>query len=175
MKRIISVIERYLLRITTVIYLILILIFGNENWIVEILNQVIIIKNDIIVNIASIFIGMYITLALMYPTYIKGSGLDILSSRSYYISYKYILYGLLWASSYIINFLLDGIFYSCILINIYLFILLFVSFVRIFIIVILWQTFDIKKAKRMDNNEINYEKKIYERLKNIEDYLKYKK
>ncbi|MFI3132080.1 hypothetical protein, partial [Mammaliicoccus sciuri] len=96
MKRIISVIERYLLRITTVIYLILILIFGNENWIVEILNQVIIIKNDIIVNIASIFIGMYITLALMYPTYIKGSGLDILSSRSYYISYKYILYGLLW-------------------------------------------------------------------------------
>ncbi|MFI3131268.1 hypothetical protein, partial [Mammaliicoccus sciuri] len=79
------------------------------------------------------------------------------------------------ASSYIINFLLDGIFYSCILINIYLFILLFVSFVRIFIIVILWQTFDIKKAKRMDNNEINYEKKIYERLKNIEDYLKYKK
>jgi len=63
-----------------------IFIFGNENWIVETLNQVIINKNDIIVNIAYIFIGIYITLALMYPTYIKGGGLDVLSIRSYYIS-----------------------------------------------------------------------------------------
>jgi len=92
-----------------------------------------------------------------------------------YQSYKYILYGLLWASFYIINFLLEGILYSCFLINIYLFILLFVSFVRILIFIILWQTFDIKKAKRVENNKNNYEEKIYQRLKNIEDYLKYKK
>ncbi|MCE5008025.1 hypothetical protein [Staphylococcus equorum] len=175
MKKLLSLMEKYLLVFTTFIFWIAIFVFGNSNSVLEILNQIINNKNDIIVNIASIFIGMYITIALMYPTYIKGGGLDKLTIKNYFVSYKYILFGMLWSFIYIINFLFDDIIYSYTLLNSYLFILMFVSFIRVLIFVVSWQIFDILKMKRKNNDSNSYEKEIYEKLKNIEDYLNIKK
>ncbi|HGH0900434.1 TPA: hypothetical protein ACJHIU_002411, partial [Staphylococcus pseudintermedius] len=70
--KILTFIEKYLVAITVVLYVLIIVIFGLDNGIVNFLKNVIEKKNDIILNIDSIFIGMYITLILMYPTFIDG-------------------------------------------------------------------------------------------------------
>lgn len=167
--------EKYLVAIIAVFYIILILIFGLDNYIIRLLEEIIENKNEIIMNIASIFIGMYITLALMYPTFINGGSLDKLSTKNYLTSFRYIVVGLLFSSLYILNFLFDGILYSLTVLNCFLLILMFVSFVRVVLFVLVWLIYDILTKKVIKNNVINYDKKIYEKLKNIEEQLKDKK
>lgn len=173
--KILANVEKYLIAITTLLYIIFILIFGLDNSIINLFEKIIKDKNDVIVNIASIFIGMYITLALMYPTFINGGSLDKLSNKNYLISFRYIVIGLLCSFIYILNFLLDGILYTSNILNCFFLILMFISFIRVVLFVIFWLMYDILTKKLIKNDNANYEKKIYEKLKNIEDRLEDKK
>lgn len=173
--KILAIVEKYLAAIIAVLYIIFILIFGLDNYIIKLLEEIIEVKNEIIMNIASIFIGMYITLALMYPTFINGGSLDKLSTKNYLTSFRYIVIGLLFSIMYILNFLFDGILYNLTALNCFLLILMFISFVRVVLFVLVWLIYDILTKKVIRNNDINYDKKIYEKLKNIEDQLKNKK
>src|SRR5699024_5031853 len=104
-----------------------------------------------------------------------GGSLDKLSTKNYLTSFRYIVVGLLFSSLYILNFLFDGILYSLTVLNCFLLILMFVSFVRVVLFVLVWLIYDILTKKVIINNVIKYEKKIYEKLKNIEEQLKDKK
>ncbi|EJO7204234.1 TPA: hypothetical protein ACJHHF_000139 [Staphylococcus pseudintermedius] len=169
--KILTFIEKYLVAITVVLYVLIIVIFGLDNGIVNFLKNVIEKKNDIILNIDSIFIGMYITLILMYPTFIDGGGLEKLSNKNYLISLRYLCIGLLCSFVYILNFLLDGILYEFDILNCFLLILMFISFIRVVVFVIFWLVYDILTKKITTQESINYNKMIYEKIKNIEDLL----
>ncbi|MFW3612804.1 hypothetical protein ACN9U3_10735 [Staphylococcus caprae] len=173
--KILTFIEKYLVAITTLLYVLIILIFGLDNGIVNFLKNVIEKKNDIIVNIDSIFIGMYITLILMYPTFIDGGGLDKLSNKKYLISLRYLVIGLLCSFIYILNFLLDGILYTFNILNCFFLILTFISFIRVVVFVIFWLVYDILTKKITKKENINYNKMIYEKIKNIEERIDKKK
>ncbi|EIK0300135.1 hypothetical protein P3U08_11595 [Staphylococcus pseudintermedius] len=169
--KILTFIEKYLVAITVVVYILIIVIFGLDNAIVNFLKNVIENKNDIILNIASIFIGMYISLILMYPTFIDGGGLDKLSNKNYLISMRYLVVGLTCSFLYILNFLLEGILYEFDILNCFLLILMFISFIRVVVFVIFWLVYDIFTKKITKQESIDYNKKIYEKIKNIEDLL----
>ncbi|PCF33134.1 hypothetical protein B5C00_09010 [Staphylococcus delphini] len=169
--KILTFIEKYLVAITVVLYVLIIVIFGLDNVLVNFLKNVIEKKNDMILNIDSIFIGMYITLILMYPTFIDGGGLEKLSNRNYLISLRYLCIGLLCSFLYILNFLLDEILYEFDILNCFLLILMFVSFIRVVVFVIFWLVYDILTKKITTQERINYNKMIYEKIKNIEDLL----
>ncbi|MCI2907921.1 MULTISPECIES: hypothetical protein [Staphylococcus] len=169
--KILACIEKYLIVITIGLFILLVLIFGLDNNVTNFLKTIIKNKNDILVNIASIFISMYITLALMYPTFINGGGLDKLSKKNYLISFRYIVIGLLCSFTYIINSLLDGILYSSNILNCFLLVLMFISYGRVLFFVMFWLIYDILTTKVKKTENINYNKKIYERLRNIEEKI----
>ncbi|MFS4466166.1 hypothetical protein ACMFKE_12360 [Staphylococcus haemolyticus] len=169
--KILACIEKYLIVITIGLFILLVLIFGLDNNVTNFLKTIIKYKNDILVNIASIFISMYITLALMYPTFINGGGLDKLSKKNYLISFRYIVIGLLCSFTYIINSLLDGILYESNILNCFFLILMFISFIRVVVFVIFWLVYDILTKKITKKENINYNKIIYEKIKNIEELI----
>ncbi|WP_251943533.1 hypothetical protein [Staphylococcus sp. Marseille-Q5304] len=173
--KILANVEKYLIVFTTLLYILLIFIFGPDNIILNLIEKIIKYKNDVIVNVASLFIGMYITLVLMYPTFTKGSSLDKLSNKNYLTSFRYIVIGLLCSFIYILNFLLEGILYKSNILNCFFLILLFISFIRVVLLVIVSLKHDIITQKLIKNDNIKYDKKIYEKLKNIEDRLEEKK
>lgn len=171
---ILTFIEKYLVAITALLYGLSILVFGVDNGIVKFLISVIEKKNEIIINVDAIFIGMYITLILMYPTFIEGGGLDKLSNKKYLISLRYLVIGLLCSIIYILNFLLDGILYKFNILNCFFLILMFISFIRVIVFVIFWLVYDILTKKITKNENINYNKMIYEKIKNIEERIEKK-
>ncbi|MBX8993057.1 MULTISPECIES: hypothetical protein [Staphylococcus] len=175
MKKIWVLIEKYLLFIFFVLYSLIYWFLGHNNILNSVFKLIIDKRNDVLVNVASIFIGMYISILLIYPSYMIGGGLDKLSKKNYLISIRYIIIGLLISFVYILYSVLDGLFFESVFIHSLILLMMFLSCIRVSLFVVVWLLYDILNKKMKENKDVDYNKRVYERLKNIEEVLKKKK
>jgi hypothetical protein len=135
------------------------------------IDEIISKKNDIIINLAAIFIGIYVSNMLIYSSSDKTSLLSKFNKKTYINSYKYLEYALIFSFFYIFNFLFKDILYNYIIIDRYLIIMLFVSFVRAIIYLAFWQGYEIRNNKNQKSLEENKLTNLENELKNIKDIL----
>ncbi|MBB4833081.1 hypothetical protein HNO90_001472 [Staphylococcus hominis] len=183
-----SIVEKYLLTIVTIFFIIFSILnsnFGSYfHWpnllkcvksFFSFIDEIILMKNDIVINLSAIFIGIYVSTMLIYSSSDKTSLLSKFNKKTYIISYKYLEYALMFSFLYIFNFLLNDILYNCIIIDRYLIIMLFISFLRAIIYLAFWQGYEIRNnnnPKSLDENKFT---KLENEVKNIKDILNRKK
>lgn len=179
-----SIIETKLLIIVTALFIIFSILNSNfvsyfhcqillncVKTVFSFIDEIISKKNDIVINLAAIFIGIYVSNMLIYSSSDKTSLLSKFNKKTYINSYKYLEYALIFSFFYIFNFLFKDILYNYIIIDRYLIIMLFVSFVRAIIYLAFWQGYEIRNNKNQKSLEENKLTNLENELKNIKDIL----